>query len=660
MPRALWKLEDVTLAGDAGRPRLAGVSLEILEGTTAVVGPSGAGKTSLLNVLVGYERPDSGAIVFGLAQSDAAGSERALRFALPLFWVPQRGGLWPHLTALGHLGTVAPGRDADELRALLAEFDIDSRAEARPDQLSEGECSRLAVARALAADPAVLVMDEPLANVDPARVGGYWDVVRGRASERGAAMVFATHSPETVMREAERAVCVREGRVLYAGDVEPLYFRPATEELARCLGEANWLSPRDAREWLGRDEAEARCFRPQEIAVRPDEDGPLVVRSSRFQGSVAEVELERAGTGERRRFFHRPSPTSMVDGLGAGTRVSIKAVIKSALKGALSLLVAAAITVGGCGKRDGGGPELDVKSWRAWQMPPDGARVPAPREVEVGPGGEVLVLDTSGRVLIFDDSGKLARSWRMPETERGRPEGALFLRDGRIAVADTHYHRVIFFDAGGREVGRLGSEGRGDGEFIYPVALAEDDSANLYVCEYGHNDRVQKFSRTGAFVSAFGGAGTGEGEFQRPSGIAWRACAADPRGQSPCAASRAAATSPRRRGGRLYISDAFNNRVQVFSDDGGFVGVLSSDKRPSTLEFPYDLALGGDGALFLIEYKAGRLTKLSPGGELVGTFGSAGTGEGEFRTPWGLAARGGRVYVADTGNRRVVELVFAP
>ncbi len=626
MPRVLWNLDAVKLAGDAGRPRLEGVSLDLLEGTTAVVGPSGAGKTSLLNILVGYERPDSGTVACRLGPDGASEGERG--FALPLFWAPQRGGLWPHLTALGHLEAVAPGKAEGDLRAMLEEFDIDSRAEARPDELSEGERSRLAVARALAADAAVLVMDEPLANVDPARQGRYWDVVRRRSSERGASLVFATHSPKTVMREAERAVCVKAGRILYAGDVEALYFRPATEELARCMGDANWLSPEDARAWLGREETVARCFRPEELALSRDEGGPLVVRASRFQGSVAEVELERAGTGERRRFWHRPSQRGMTNGLAAGTRVALKAV--------LSLVLAvAAFALGGCGKGDGNGPAIKIKSWRAWPMPPDGARIPAPREVEVGPGGEVLVLDTAGRVLIFDDAGKLARSWRMPETERGRPEGALFLRDGRIAVADTHYHRVMFFDPSGREVGRLGFEGKGEGEFIYPVALAEDDGANLYVCEYGHNDRVQKFSPAGDFVAAFGGTGTGEGEFQRPSGIVWRE-------------------------GRLYITDAFNNRVQVFSDAGEFVGVLSSAVRPPGLEFPYDVALGEGGALLVIEYKAGRLTKLSAAGELVGRFGSPGTGEGQFRTPWGLAARGDRVYVADTGNRRIVELELGP
>jgi ABC-type multidrug transport system ATPase subunit len=626
MTRALWTLENVTLAGDADRRRLERVSLEIGTGTTAVVGPSGAGKTSLLNILVSYERPDSGRVACGFAQADAAPDERA--FALPLFWVPQGGGLWPHLTALEHLEAVAPDADGDAQHALLEEFDIDSRAHARPDELSEGERSRLGVARALAANPAVLVMDEPLANVDPARAGRYWDVVRARASSANASLIFATHSPKTVMREAERAICMKDGRSIYTGTVEALYFRPGTEELASCLGEANWLSPEDARTWLGRDEPTARCFRPEQVEVRPDANGPLVVRSNRFQGSLAEVELERADTGERRRFFHRPSPGGMVDGLAAGTTVALRATVSA-------LVVGAMLAVGGCAERDAGAPTIKIASWRTWQMPPDGARVPAPREVEVGPAGEVLVLDTAGRVLIFGDAGKLARSWRMPESERGRPEGALFLRDGRIAIADTHYHRILFFDVTGREVGRLGSEGRGKGEFIYPVALAEDDDGNLYVCEYGHNDRVQKFSIRGEFLATIGGGGSGGGEFQRPSGIAWR-------------------------GGRLFIVDAFNNRVQVFSDAGKFEGVLSSPESPATLEFPYDLALAEDGTLFIIEYKAGRLTKLSARGELLGRYGTAGTGMGEFKTPWGVAARGSRVYIADTGNRRIVELELAP
>ena len=108
MPRAVWTLDNVTLAGDAGRPRLEGVSLEISDGATAVVGPSGAGKTSLLNVLVGFERPSSGTITCGFEQGGASGNDGGRAFALPLFWVPPRGGLWPPLTALGHLAARPP------------------------------------------------------------------------------------------------------------------------------------------------------------------------------------------------------------------------------------------------------------------------------------------------------------------------------------------------------------------------------------------------------------------------------------------------------------------------------------------------------------------------------------------------------------------------
>ena len=82
----LWKLENVTLLGQ-NRPRLDGISLKIVHGVTAVVGPSGAGKTSLLDLLTEFEKPDRGNIATNLEQ----GEQR-----LPLYWVPQTDGLWPH------------------------------------------------------------------------------------------------------------------------------------------------------------------------------------------------------------------------------------------------------------------------------------------------------------------------------------------------------------------------------------------------------------------------------------------------------------------------------------------------------------------------------------------------------------------------------------
>ena len=107
MPSALWKLDNVSLVG-SGVPRLDGLSLEIHPGVTAILGPSGAGKTSLLNLLVGYERPDEGT-VFHAGNLPQVANLREVH-SLPVYWVPQGGGLWPHLTAEEHLRLVLSPR----------------------------------------------------------------------------------------------------------------------------------------------------------------------------------------------------------------------------------------------------------------------------------------------------------------------------------------------------------------------------------------------------------------------------------------------------------------------------------------------------------------------------------------------------------------------
>ena len=302
MSGPLWTISRVTL----GR-RLRDVTLALERGVTAVLGHSGAGKTSLLNLLVGFEEPDSGSVTVHF--------DRGAR-TRPLFWAPQDDGLWPHLTAREHLAAMGSAR-ADEL---LEEFELSGRAAALPRVLSRGERARLAAARAVAADAAVLVMDEPLAHVDPSRTGKYWRVLRRHLDEAGASLVFATHAPETVLGEARQVICLKEGAVLYAGGVGDLYGAPATAELAACMGEANWLEPDEARLWLQREEAVARCFRPEQVQVRPAADGPLIVEDSRFRGAVAEVVLRHASAGAVRRFWHRPAGGH----LAAGARVLVE------------------------------------------------------------------------------------------------------------------------------------------------------------------------------------------------------------------------------------------------------------------------------------------------------------------------------------------------
>jgi iron(III) transport system ATP-binding protein len=303
----IWQLDRVTLNGWP-RPRLGHVSLAIHAGVTAVLGQSGSGKTSLLNLLVNFETPDAGSVQARLPAQEGR---------LPVFWVPQDDGLWPHVTAQDHLHMMS---HADHT-GLLAALDIADKAASYPDDLSEGERARVSVARALASGAQVLVMDEPLAHVDAARVGRYWDVIRCHLESTGTSLVFSTHQPKTVVGEANRVICLREGRLIYHGAVDELYWQPASPDLAECLGEHNWLTTEDIRLWLGRMETAERCYRPEQVQIARQTDGPCQVLASRFHGSVAETELKRMADGAVRVWYHRPSGAE----LKRGDRVEVRA-----------------------------------------------------------------------------------------------------------------------------------------------------------------------------------------------------------------------------------------------------------------------------------------------------------------------------------------------
>ena len=263
-------------------------------------------------------------------------------------------------------------------------------------------------------------------------------------------------------------------------------------------------------------------------------------------------------------------------------------------------------------------------------IPSAGATIPAPRAVTTADDDTLYLLDNAGRVLVFDKNGDPIRQWNMPESDVGNPEGICVLSNGQIAVADTHYHRVVVFAPSGTVVRMVGQEGQKDGDFYWPVAVVEDDQGNLFVSEYGGSNRVQKFNKDWQHLLTFGDIGDQPGEFQRPSGMVWH-------------------------GDQLYIVDAFNDRIQVFDGQGHFLKVLGMQDATSRLHYPYDIALGPEKDLWVIEYGAGRISRFSLKGELLGRFGSTGSGPNQFGTPWGLAVDSSRrIWVADTRNHRLV------
>jgi len=275
---------------------------------------------------------------------------------------------------------------------------------------------------------------------------------------------------------------------------------------------------------------------------------------------------------------------------------------------------------------------MTAREWHAWTLPPDGPTMPTPRSLATGPHDELATLDTAGRVLIFDSRLKLQRQWKMLDVSIGKPEGIVMLRDGRVVVCDTHYHRVVWFDGRGGWLKDVGRKGEAPGEFIFPVGICKDPQENLYICEYGGHDRVQKFTREGELLLEFGRFGTGPGEFQRPSGLTWS-------------------------DGKIYVTDAINNRVSIFTDSGQYLADLGPPNAPLTFGLPYDIALDRDGTFLVIEYGAGRLSRISANGHWLGQLGRPGSGKGEFATPWGLTIDSQRrIHIADTRNRRIVTL----
>ena len=199
---------------------LAGVDLEIRKGDFAVlVGPSGSGKTTLLNLIGGLDTPTSGRIM--IAGTDIGELSKSALSRLRLHqigFVFQEFNLIPVLSAIENVefimllqGTPDAERRARAM-ALLKELGLEGLEDRRPNELSGGQQQRVAVARALAAEPVIILPDEPTANLDSKAGAALMDLMRRINEERGATFVFSTHDPMVVER-ARRVIRLRDGRI---------------------------------------------------------------------------------------------------------------------------------------------------------------------------------------------------------------------------------------------------------------------------------------------------------------------------------------------------------------------------------------------------------------------------------------------------------------
>lgn len=298
------------------------VSIEVERGEILVLlGPSGSGKTTLLRVLAGFETPDAGSVRIG--DEDITVEPPARRnFGL----VFQHYALFPHMTVAENvafgLASRSTGKSAlrERVAKALGMVDLDGFEDRRIDRISGGQQQRVALARALAPEPRVLLLDEPLSNLDP----GLRERTRGELTDTlrriGITAVWVTHEQEEAFDVGDRVALLRDGRLEQVGSPETLYREPASPFVAAFVGRASTLEGRAAADGLvklaagsgagevswpavfaeatGEGEAVRLVSRPEGLAlVSPDAPDALAghVTGRRFGGAETFVTVEVDG-----------------------------------------------------------------------------------------------------------------------------------------------------------------------------------------------------------------------------------------------------------------------------------------------------------------------------------------------------------------------------
>ena len=265
------------------------VSLEIPQGSlTAVLGPSGSGKSTLLRIVAGLERPDSGEILLSGEDATRLAPQRR-----DVGFVFQHYAAFKHMTVRNNVGFALSirKRPKAEINArvdeLLELVQLQGFADRYPSKLSGGQRQRMALARALAAKPQVLLLDEPFGALDARVRAELRDWLRRLHDEVHVTTVFVTHDQEEAMEVADRVAVLHRGRLEQIGGPAELYDAPASEFVLRFLGDAFRLGD--------------GFVRPHEIVLdRLPGDGGVEVEIERIVVVGADVRIELVdGTGER-------------------------------------------------------------------------------------------------------------------------------------------------------------------------------------------------------------------------------------------------------------------------------------------------------------------------------------------------------------------------
>jgi iron(III) transport system ATP-binding protein len=303
-------------------PAVADVDLAVAPGEIlALIGGSGSGKTTLLRLAAGLESPDGGEVRLDGVLVAGGGIARELPpEQRHLGLVFQEGALFPHLTAAANIAYGLRGRHRAAVRErveeCLALVALPGYGDRYPHELSGGERQRIALARALAPAPRLLLLDEPFSHLDPALRWRLREEIRDILAGLGQTALLVTHDPDDVFAMATRVAVLERGEIGQCGLAAEVYRHPVNRYCAECLGPANRVvDPAGGKERWTRPED----FLPSEIHRDQDE---AIVESVRVSGARIELRLAPIRQPDDRWLAHWPDQASALPPR-AGDRIPV-------------------------------------------------------------------------------------------------------------------------------------------------------------------------------------------------------------------------------------------------------------------------------------------------------------------------------------------------
>ncbi len=309
------------------------VSIDVPEGSlTALLGPSGSGKSTLLRAIAGLETLDAGQVTINGEDATALPAQKR-----EVGFVFQHYAAFKHMTVFGNVAFGLKIRKWDKpqiearVHELLRLVQLDGLAERYPDQLSGGQRQRMALARALAVEPQVLLLDEPFGALDAKVRKDLRTWLRRLHDEMHVTTIFVTHDQEEAMDVAEQLVVMNEGRVEQSGSADDLYDHPANEFVMSFVGEVNRLGehfvrPHDMAVGIDRDDGAEEAMVQRIVALGFEIRVEFVLGDgTEVWAQLTRAELQKLELREGQIVYLRPgqvksfSGDSPPDGGGAST-----------------------------------------------------------------------------------------------------------------------------------------------------------------------------------------------------------------------------------------------------------------------------------------------------------------------------------------------------